>query len=330
MRKIPVLALALLALAALLSVASAAGLGNIALEQGDFVWHDAEDEIYIHLAPFGDPQVGKLTSARSFTAGRLEDYSELKQSLSGEPTWSIAPVGTVAANIGISTGEHGEFLLELNSLPSTETEETWTITCSWGGATASKTARLLFRNCKSTIELNAPKNLTFFSGEMIYLPSAWDLDTEDFYGHMGYSFSQPDFVTERVVSYDDYPDEPYTELYGNLYGRGTGTIIYGYGNLRTAWPVTVRVCDLDGVVPGQEDLITPDNLTRIDAQALEKTDFEYIVIGENVTSIESRAFADMSNLKEVVFLNGDTAVPADLFGDIDPKDAPVIVHVRED
>ena len=63
---------------------------------------------------------------------QLADYEELRQTLSGEPQWSVSPVGETYADYAVFAGDEGTASLCVD-MPAEPCTMTFEVTCSWDG-----------------------------------------------------------------------------------------------------------------------------------------------------------------------------------------------------
>ena len=238
---------------------------------GTYNWADKyDDEIdyTVYLGVGIDPSQ-PVWNDHEFINFHLGNYSDLYNKFGGEPTWNVTAdtISGEALDYSWSSNPNGIWG-QLNAMPTTASESTFTISCSWGGKTATKKVHVhavpLNFTLPTGIEISgvdAKGEYSTQAGETITIEASVQPGT--WAGVPG--FSQTYFCANGLWSFASQ-DQTYSSSTGAkyyVYGAGTYDDLIGIscGALMITKQVTFKVKSQSGNVPIPQLINAPVDAT---------------------------------------------------------------------
>ena len=170
---------------------------------------------------------------------------ECRQQYGGDPVFSVTPDTSVCTLVNESFSDDGISLV-LMTLPSQETDVTYTIAVDWGNSHAEETLLVHYVEAPGLptgIEFGFETPLTVKTGDKI-TPTAWFTD----------DWSIPDYPVTSQLDTDDkaYNRDDYGDIYAATPGRYDANLTVRCANILWYEQITLIVTDENGNIPGPE------------------------------------------------------------------------------
>ena len=227
--------------------------------KGDYPWTNGGLDIIDYPVYIGLPLRGNVCQWDTVVKVFVSNYEEMAQRYGGYPNWSVTRTdqGTDELDFSWRTddafGERGRAIGELNSMPTKPMTAELTVTCEWGGKTASKVIRVQaiqledyptgLDNLPDVIETQVGNTLTLAP---TLLPAGWNKN----------GYTPRIFVANGLMEFADLISGVET---GTTTVRKAGTyqdtVGLLVGTVFVIKPVTFQVEDGNGNVPATVPVI---------------------------------------------------------------------------
>ena len=232
--------------------------------QGDYPWADGSLDAIDYPLYIGLPLYGDVWQWDDLVKVFVSNYEEMAQEYGGEPSWTVTRTdqGTDPLDYYLHTddlfGQNGRIMATLNSMPTQPMTAELTVTCTWGGKTASKVIRIQAFQLSSlpTGLDNLPDEIETQVGSMLtiaptLLPAGWNEN--------GYANTL--FIANGLLDFAERdtingPSETYLVKNAGIYQDTIG--LMAGGSIMVMKNVVFKVKDANGSIP-QPNLTLENN-----------------------------------------------------------------------
>ncbi|MBQ3277882.1 MAG: leucine-rich repeat domain-containing protein [Clostridia bacterium] len=259
---------------------------------GNYDWlsMDADNIDYTIYLGLGFSSNESVWNRGEFINFNIYNYEQMKKEYGGEPTWNVTPKTISGETLDYRTNSRTNGIWSMfQSMPATASESEFTVTCTWGGETATKKVKV--HVVQPTFTLPTGVSIPGVDSNGVYNTQEGKTITIEpavlpagYSGVPGYNAQYWsagglwDFANQVWPNQSEIARK-YNIMSGSA-GTYTDTIGVSYGALMVTQRVTFRVADSNGYVP---DPVLPLSIqakySQNHPQAGQKIDLNWSVTG---------------------------------------------------